>query len=128
MKYLVMFLALAPVAALAQSPQDASAAEARAVQSIVECMVPGLPENWRRAVMVVALAKPGDETGAVKYLVQRGDSEEELEPFMPCDAKKPARTLIEARRLQLPRRRGWTGARLSILPDGKFALKYDYPQ
>jgi hypothetical protein len=98
------------------------------VTSIVECMVPGLPGDWTEAVMVVELAKPGDETGSVLYLVARGGAATPAEPFTPCDIRKPAMTLIEARKELPAARRGWTGARVTIHRDGKFGLKYDYPK
>ena len=41
--------------------------------------------------------------------------------------RKPAVTLIEARKLLPASQRGWIGARLTIHRDGKFSLKYEYP-
>jgi hypothetical protein len=127
--WLIIPLAAASMAAGAQAPagKAASKAENSAVNTIVECLVAGLPEDWSEAVMVVELAKAGDETGAVQYLVARGGGVPG-ERFVPCDVRKPAVTLIEARK-QLPQaRRGWTGARLTLHRDGRFGLKYDYPK
>ncbi len=122
-RYAIIPLLAASLGAAAQAPagKEASKAEGLAVTSIVECMAPGLPEDWNEAVMVVELAKPGDETGKVQYLVARGSVTEPAEPFTPCDIRKPAAALLEARR-------GWTGARLTIHRDGKFGLKYNYPK
>jgi len=116
--------------ALAQAPAGpaASAAENRAVTSIVECMVAGLPEDWRMAIMEVNLEKPLDETGGVRYLMARGEAAIATEPFEPCDLKQPAKTLIEARKLQPEGRRGWIGARVTVFRDGRFGIRYDYPQ
>ena len=126
---LIVPLLAASLGAAAQAPagKEASAAEGRAVTAIVECLAPGLPEDWRQAVMVVELARPGDETGEVRYLVTRGNSET-TESFLPCDIRKPTTMLFEVRREQPAARRGWTGARLTIYRDGKFGLKYDYPR
>ena len=108
--------------------QDASLPETRAVTSIVECLVEGLPEDWRRVQMVVELERPGAETGSVQYLVSRAGSPDQFEAFQPCDLRKPARTLIDARNDQATDKRGWTTARLLLQRDGKFGLSYDYPK
>jgi len=108
--------------------QEASKHETRVVQSVVECLVAGLPEDWVRAEMIVELAKPGAITGDVQYLVARKDAEDKLEPFAPCDFRKPARTLLETRKSQPAAKRGWTGAKLVLQRDGKFALNYEYPK
>ena len=119
-------LALAlPFAARAQ---EATKNETSAVQSIVECLVEGLPEDWVRAEMVIELPKPLAESGDVSYTVVRKDAEDKPESFTPCDVRKPARTLIEARKRLEPKRRGWTSATLKLEPDGKFSLNYQYPK
>lgn len=122
-------IALLSVACAPAGAQDASAPETRAATAIVECLIAGLPEDWQRAEMEVKLAKPGDATGTARYLMARGKSGVvKMEPFEPCNARKPMMTLIEARRLLLPRRQGWTGALLTIDREGKFGLKYSYPE
>lgn len=129
-RWLIIPLAAASLGAGAQAPagKAASKSEAGTVTAIIECMAPGLPGDWTEAVMVVELAKPGDETGSVQYLVARGGSAPPAEPFNPCDIRKPAMALIEARRELPAARRGWTAARVTIYRDGKFGLKYDYPR
>jgi hypothetical protein len=122
---LIALLLAVPALALGQ---EASKQETRVVQSVVECLVAGLPEGWTHAEMIVELAKPGDSTGDVLYLVARKDAEDKLEPFTPCDFRKPARTLLETRKSQPPAKRGWTKARLVLQSDGKFALNYEYPK
>jgi hypothetical protein len=128
--WLIIPLAAASLGAAAQTPagKAASKSENAAVTEIVQCMVAGLPEGWSEAVMVIALAKPGDETGAVEYLMSRGPAAAPTERFTPCDVRVPAMRLIEARKELPAARRGWIGARLSILHDGKFSLKYEYPK
>jgi len=114
----------APVCARAQA---ASAAEIKAVQSIVECLGQGLPPDFKRAEMIVELAKPGAKTGDVQYILARGDPEQ-LEPFTPCDVRKPPRLLLDLRSRLAVKRRGWTKAYLVVQPDGQFSLSYDYPK
>ena len=121
-------MALAIAAPFGAQAQVASKGETSAVQSIVECLIEGLPEDWVRAEMVVELSKPGAESGDVQYLAAREEAPDKPEVFTPCDVRKPARTLIEARKRQAPSRRGWTTARLVLERDGKFALNYEYPK
>ena len=118
-------IALAPALACAQ---QASTAEQKAVSAIAECLAEGLPSQWQRVLMVLHLPKPGAKSGDVQYLVAPAASGGELEPFTPCDVKRPARILIELRQHLPAARRGWTGARLSLEPDGRFSLGYDYPK
>jgi hypothetical protein len=126
---MIIPLAALSLGAAAQAPAGkvASRTEAEAVMSIVECMAPGLSEDWKEAVMVMQLDKPGEETGAVQYLMARGNAAVPDERFIPCDVRKPALILLEIRRQQPATQSGWTGARLTIRRDGKFSLKYEYP-
>lgn len=129
-RWIIIALLAASPAALAQAPAGptASEAETRAATEIVRCMVAGLPEDWRIAVMEVNLDKPFDDTGAVRYHMGRGDATTASEPFQPCDVKQPAVTLIEARKLQPEARRGWIGARVTVFRDGRFGIYYGYPK
>jgi len=127
---LIILLAALPFAAVAQAPAGnaATKTEASAVTSIVECLAPGLPEDWTEAVMVIQLDKPLESTGAVQYLFSREAGKAPDERFIPCDVRRPAVELIDARKLQPAAQRGWTGARLTVHRDGKFNLKYEYPK
>ncbi len=130
MRTFAMLVAFAAAQAWAQAPagKAASDTETRTVADIVDCMVAGLPEDWRAAAMEVNLEKPMDETGAVRYQMSRDENAPPSEPFTPCDVKKPARLLIDLRRLQPPERRGWIGAQVSIRRDGRFGIRYGYPK
>lgn len=119
----MLCLALTSPAALAQS---ASLGETDAVARIAECIVQGAPSDWQRLYMVVELAKPGDDSGDVRYLAKRA-SEDGPVAYTPCDVKKPAMILIEARKRLPPERKSWISARLTFEEDGKFQLHYDYP-
>src|SRR3954471_10991677 len=92
--------------------QEASKKETDAVQSMLECLIQGLPEDWQRAEVTVELARPGAETGDVLYLVSRSGAEDKPEPFAPCDVRQPPRTLLDARKTQASARRGWIRAQL----------------
>jgi hypothetical protein len=126
---LIIPLLAAAWSALGQTPADqlASPEENRAMDSIVPCLVAGLPEDWHAAIMDVNLEKPLDETGGARYVVARGEPEV-TEPFTPCDPEQPAQVLIEARKLQPEARRGWTGVRIVLFRDGRFGMRYSYPK
>ena len=121
---LLLPLSLAPLAAL---PQEASEEEKVILSSIAQCMVAGLPQDWRRAEMNVMLPAAGADGGEVNYRMSRALGGEP-EPFQPCDSRKPAQALVELRSLQTPERAGWNSARFVIHRDGKFDLTYDYPK
>jgi hypothetical protein len=126
MRLLLAAVALAAPALLAA--QEASRKETAAVQSMLECLVQGLPEDWQRAEVTVELPKPGAETGDVEYVVVRSGAEDKPEAFTPCDVRKPPRTLLDTRKTQAPARRGWTRAQLVLQRDGKFGITYHYPK
>ena len=122
---IMLLLALAPGAGFAQS---ASLAETEAVARIAECIVQGAPEDWQRLYMVIDLDKAGDDTGKVRYMAVRASAPTEPVAYTPCDTRKPATILIEARKRQTLERKGWIGARLTLHESGKFELNYDYPK
>jgi hypothetical protein len=115
-------LALAPLAAAAQS---ASEAQTRAVSAVAECLAVGLPEKWKRLQVVIELRKPHAETGGVLYLVTLPD--DRIEPFKPCDPRLPPVRLLDLREIQSDKERGWTKLILTMQPDASFDLKYEYP-
>ena len=130
MRSLWIVLVLAAAQAFAQGTENrgASEAESRAVADITDCMVQGLPENWRQATMEINLDKPFDETGSVRYVFTSQEDAAPSEPFQPCDVKRPARSLIELRQTLAPARRGWIGAQVTVLRDGRFGIRYGYPK
>jgi hypothetical protein len=123
---IMLLLALGPGSSFAQS--GASLAETDAVARIAECIAQGAPPDWQRLYMVIDLAEPGAETGRVRYLAARASAPNEPVAYTPCDTRKPATILLEARKRQTPERKGWIGARLTLHEDGKFELNYDYPK
>ena len=131
MRALLIVLVFFAAQAWAQQRSEdraASDAESRAVADIMDCFASGLPESWRQATMEVNLEKPYDETGSVRYVFTREEYTAPSEPFQPCDVKRPARYLIELRNQQPESRRGWIGAQVTILRDGRFGIRYSYPK
>jgi hypothetical protein len=107
--------------------QEASQAELSMVRRIVDCLTEGLPADWVRLHVVVKLERAGNKTGDVLYLSERESGEGRLEPYVPCDTRKPATAIVELRDKLPPKRRGWIEARLTVLSSGQFLLKYDFP-
>ncbi|HXU42554.1 MAG TPA: hypothetical protein VN675_09535 [Burkholderiales bacterium] len=130
MRSLAIVLLFTAVPAGAQTTNDraASDAESRMVADVLNCFIVGLPENWRQATMDINLAKAYDETGSVRYVFTREENTTPTEPFEPCDLKRPAQYLIELRSKQPESRRGWIGAQVTILRDGRFGIRYGYPK
>jgi hypothetical protein len=117
----------APVQKPKASSDVASDNENAMVIEIARCMIAGVPEDWSVAAMEINLEKPFDTTGDVRYFVARGAETKPTETFMPCDVAVPAKTLIEARKTQPKERQGWIGARVTVFRDGKFGIRYGYP-
>jgi hypothetical protein len=120
---IILLAALAPLAA---SAQQLSEQQTNIVESIAQCLLVGLPEDWQRAEMTVVLPQTGAAGGEVTYRVSRAPEGRPV-PFRPCDDQKPAQALVDMRRLQTPELAAWSSARLVIHREGKFDLKYDYP-
>jgi hypothetical protein len=127
MKHLAIMLSLA-LASGSAFAQSASLAETEAVARIAECIAQGAPGDWQHLYMVIDLPEPGAETGRVRYLAARASAPDQSVAYTPCDTRKPASLLLDARKRQAPERKGWTGARLTLHNDGKFELNYDYPK
>lgn len=125
---IVLVFAMAEASAQSTEQRGASGDESTAVANIVDCMVAGLPEDWKQATMEINLEKPFDETGSVRYVFSREEGVTPSEPFQPCDTKMPAKTLIDLRKHQPTDRQGWIGAQMTILRDGRFGLRYGFPK
>jgi hypothetical protein len=119
---------LLPAAAQDRVERGASESETRAVADMVDCLVAGLPEDWYAASMQINLDKPMDKTGAVRYLMSRDEQIAPAEPFQPCDVKKPPQLLLGLRDSLPKDKRGWIGAEVRILRDGRYGIRYGYPK
>lgn len=129
MRALAIVLLFAALQAWGQTTEERAASEAenRAMADIVDCLVQGLPQIWYRATMEINLDKPYDETGSVRYAFARDEATAPTEPFQPCDVKRPAKTLIDLRNSLPPAKRGWIGAQVTVLRDGRFGIRYGFP-
>jgi hypothetical protein len=131
MKTLLIIAALAAAPLVSPSwarAQEAGEKETALLSIIAKCLIEGLPGDWQRAQMSIELEAPGAPGGAVRYLFSRSLSRDQLEPFKPCDERRPAEALTEIRAMQTIERSGWKSARFVVNRDGKFDLTYDYPK
>jgi len=119
---LALCLALAPLAAAAQS---ADKAQVDAVSAAAECLAVGLPEKWKQLQVIIELRQPLADVGGVRYAVTMPD--DRVEPFKPCDPNLPPVKLIALRDDQPEKDRGWTKLILTMQPDASFNIKYEYP-
>lgn len=126
MRHALIMLLLAALPATGFS-QTATKAEGEVAQEIAQCLVQGPPEDWQRLYMIIELPEPGAPAGRVRYVAEGKTSTQQI-AYTPCDPKKPAQLLMDARENQTAERRGWTGARLVIHRSGRFDLNYDYPR
>jgi hypothetical protein len=124
--WLLAALLAAPLGAAAQGATEAQTA---LMQQIGECLFAGLPSDWREAEMYITLKKAGDETGDARYTMIRSLSGGQVENFVPCSDKQPAKTFArEIRKLQPQDKRGWNSARFTVYREGRFDLTFGYPK
>lgn len=127
-------LALIAGQAFAQAKPAADAPQApdpKALQAIVDAFAGGLPEKWDRAWVIVGQVR--NEGGARDYdvlcLFKEPGGDDAGKPIASCDRKAVFENVYSLNRniTDLEKRR-WTRATVIFMPDGKFELKYDYPE
>jgi hypothetical protein len=111
------------VAAIAPAPFTAPKLDAKTVEQIFSCLAPGLPQDWKRAWVVVTGA---EIAAAAKFYVTTSFRDEDAEEFVPCNAQEIARRITSLSDSLPPDQRRWKSARLVIENEGEFELKYDY--
>jgi len=122
----------AVVAAAAPSlpPRASSTAgkpDPRLIEAIFACLSPGLPNEWKKAWIVLSETGPGRGLEA-KFFYSDKAADERGEPLVPCNAREVADRVLSLNELLPPEKRHWREARLLITSDGAYELKYDYPK
>ncbi|MCX7962744.1 MAG: hypothetical protein N2653_14405 [Burkholderiales bacterium] len=115
-------------AAAPSAPKPAAGAGApdpRLIEAIFACLSPGLPNEWRRAWIVLSDAGPGRPPDA-KFFYSTRASDDRGEPLEPCNARELAERIVALNELLPPEKRRWREARLTIALDGSYELKYEY--
>lgn len=118
-------VASAAPAAVAAKPAAGGKPDPRLIENIFACLSPGLPNEWKKAWIV--LAEPGpDRKLDAKFFYAVTAADDKGEAFVPCNAKAVADSVYGLNDLLAPEQRRWRAARLVITNEGSYELKYDY--
>jgi hypothetical protein len=118
-------VASAAPAAVAAKPAAGGKPDPRLIENIFACLSPGLPNEWKKAWIV--LAEPGpDRKLDAKFFYAVNAADDKGEAFVPCNAKAVADSVYGLNDLLAPEQRRWRAARLVITNEGDYELKYDY--
>jgi len=110
----------------ASAPAAAVAIEAKLIESIFNCLSPGLPQDWKRAWVEITDQGGGKEKNSKFRVSNIRDSNDEGEPLVPCNAQALTGRIVGLNDKLPPDRRAWTRALLVIDSDGEYELTYDY--
>lgn len=118
-------VASAAPTSVAAKPAAGDKPDPRLIENIFACLSPGLPNEWKKAWIV--LAEPGpDRKLDAKFFYAVSAADEKGETFVPCNAKAVADSVYGLNDLLAPEQRRWRAARLMITSEGGYELKYDY--
>jgi hypothetical protein len=121
-------IALAAPSSAAASPAAPMAIEAKLIESIFNCLSPGLPPDWKRAWVEIIDQGGGREKQAKFRVSNIGHASDEGEPLEPCNARALTGSIVSLNEKLPPDRRAWSRALLVIESDGEYELTYDYPK
>lgn len=118
-------VASAAPASVAAKPAAGGKPDPRLIENIFACLSPGLPNEWKKAWIV--LAEPGpDRKLDAKFFFAVSAADDKGVAFVPCNAKAVADSVYGLNDLLSPEQRRWRAARLVITSEGDYELKYDY--
>jgi hypothetical protein len=100
--------------------------EAKLIESIFNCMSPGLPQDWKRAWVEITDQGGGKEKNSRFRVSNIRDGKDEGEPLVPCNALALTGSIVGLNDKLPADRRAWTRALLVIDSDGEYELTYDY--
>ena len=111
-------------------PSSAPAApvpiEAKLIESVFNCLSPGLPPDWKRAWVEITDQGGGKEKSSKFRVSNIRDNDDEGEPLVPCNAQALTGSIVGLNAKLPADRRAWTRALLVIDSDGEYELTYDY--
>jgi hypothetical protein len=96
------------------------------VQEIANCVLAGLPADWKLAqIEVIEVGRDSRQREfEAKYSYSGIDGKGAV--FTPCDLREPARNVYKLNEALAPDKRNWSKATLVLSKEGKFELQYDY--
>ncbi len=100
--------------------------EVKLIESIFNCLSPGLPPDWKRAWVEITDQGGGREKDAKFRVSNIGHVDDEGEPLVPCNAAALTGSIVGLNEKLPPDRRAWKRALLVIESDGEYELSYDY--
>jgi hypothetical protein len=106
----------------------AAQVDTQVIGQILACLQPGLPEDWKKAWVVVTELDSDGRTRKfeAQFFYATSMADERGEPLKPCDAEAVAMDVYRLNDGLKPEQRQWKVARLVITSEGDFELKYDY--
>ena len=102
------------------------AIEGKLIESIFNCLSPGLPPDWKRAWVEITDQGGGKEKDTKFRVSNIGHSSDEGEALVPCNASALTGSIVGLNEKLPPDRRAWTRALLVIESDGEYELSYEY--
>ena len=112
------------------APSSAPAApvpiETKLIESVFNCLSPGLPPDWKRAWVEITDQGDGKEKNSKFRVSNIRDVDDEGEPLEPCNAQELTRRIVGLNDKLPLDRRAWTRALLIIDSDGEYELTYEY--
>ena len=111
-------------AASTAAPGAPTALDNRLIERIFACLSPGLPQEWRKAWIVVTSG--GAPSAKFYFSTTRRDSDGE--ELVPCSAQAITQSITSLNDRLPPPQRAWTKATLTIDSEGEYELSYDYPK
>jgi hypothetical protein len=121
-----------PVVAMAAPASAAKPAagrpDPRLIENIFHCFSPGLPNEWRKAWVVLNETGPDRTKLDAKFFYAVRDGDDQGQAFTPCNPRAVADSVYSLNDLLTPEQRRWGSARLLITNEGAYELKYDYPK
>jgi len=117
-----------PAAGAESKPAADPKAEELAVEKIFGCIATGLPQEWRRAWVVITELSGGEKDrkfeGKFEYSVDPAGKDPK--PLVTCNAREVAEGVYKLNEFLQHDKRQWKTATLVFTSDGKFEIKYDY--
>ncbi len=121
-----------PTAPAASAPAPAAAAPGKGltgdeiVQEIANCVLAGLPPDWKLAQVEVREIGRSDTQREFEAFYSFKDAAGKSAAFTPCDQREPALNVYKLNGALEPAKRNWARATLVLSSEGKFELSYDY--
>jgi hypothetical protein len=113
------------------APAKPRAPDAKLIERIFACLAPGLPQDWDKTWIVVTdlgAAQGKERQFEAQFFFTTPSGDDKGEPLTPCNSKGLALQVHDMNDLLAPEKRNWRKAQLLITSEGRFELKYDYPQ